>query len=206
MDIEKIIKNEADESGNIPGAKVAAIVTAIKREVGQEFVERSRYNDRLTEVESLKAEIKKAEESATEAAQIKVKYDAIKAEYKEYKAESQRKAEHDAKAVKFRDALKAAGVPDKYHNSIVEVSNNVIDGIELDEKGNAKDSDKITEKIKEHWSDFIPVVSVVGAPSTNPVINEKKTYSTKDEIMSISDPEERQAQIAANIGLFTAKE
>lgn len=206
MDIEKIIKAEADESGNIPGARIANIVTAIKREVGQEFVERGRYNERLTEIENLKAEVKKAEESGAEAAQLKVKYDAIKAEYKEFKAESQRKAEHAAKSDRFREILRAAGIPDKYHNSIVEVSTKDIDGIEIDEKGAVKDSDKITAGLKEHWADFIPDVSVIGAPTVNPVLNDKKTYTSRDEIMSISDPEERQAQIAANMELFTRKE
>ena len=67
MELEKILKAETDESGNIPAARISAIITAIKREVGQEFVERNRYNERLTEIENLKSEIAKAEEKATTA-------------------------------------------------------------------------------------------------------------------------------------------
>ena len=208
MELEKILKAETDESGNIPAARISAIITAIKREVGQEFVERNRYNERLTEIENLKSEIAKAEEKATTADQLQIKYDALKAEYKEYKSGIKQREEYDAKAAKFRDILKAAGIPDKYHKSIGEVSANIINKIEVDENGNVKDAETLTKNARDNWSDFIPVINVTGTPQQPKLGNNtgSKQYTTKDEIMSIKDPETRQAQIAANIGLFTNKE
>lgn len=204
MELEKLIKSNADESGNIPAAHIAALVTAIKQAVGQEFVERSRYNERLTEIESLKTEVKKAEEKAASADQLQLKYDAVKAEFKDYKAGIKQREEYDAKAAKFREVLTAAGVPAKYQGKIVEVSTNVINGIELDENGAVKGVEQLTDKAKTDWGDFIPVVTVSGtAPA--PVLGNNtagRKYTSKDEIMQIKDTRERQAAIAANMDLF----
>lgn len=208
MELDKILKAEADENGNIPATKFAAVITAIKREVGQEFVERNRYNERLTEIETLKGEVKKAEEKAATAEQLQVKYDAVKAEYKDYKAGIKQREEYDRKAAKFREVLTTAGVPAKYQEKIVEVSANVINGMELDETGAVKDADKLTDKAKTDWGDFIPVIKTTGTPPQPALGNNTpgRKYTSKDEIMSIKDPVERQAQIRENIGLFTNKE
>lgn len=204
MDIEKILRDHVDENGNIPTAAINAIVTSVKQAVGKEFVEKSRYNDKLTEIEDYKEKLRTAEDSKTAADRAKVKYDALKAEFAEYKAEAENRAAYDEKSALFRQILKSAGVPEKYHDRIVEVSGNIINGIEKDGE-NIKDCDSLVNAAKEHWSDFIPTATVVGTQTATPVINNTSSYSSKDEIMSIADPEERQAQIAAHLDLFTSQ-
>lgn len=205
MDIEKIIKAEADESGNIPAAKISAVVTAIKQAVGNEFVDRKRYADKIAEIDALKAEAAKSDDAATAAEQLKVKYEALKAEYKDFKADIKRREEHDTKAEKFREVLTAAGVPEKYHKSICKVSGNIIDGITTDESGTIKDLDKLTANAKENWADFIPVVTVSGAAGTSPTLPNNtggRKYTSQAEIMQIKDTQERQKAIRENLDLF----
>ena len=206
MDFDKILRAETDESGNIPASRIAALVSTLSREVGQNFVERSRYNERLAEIQTLKDEAAKHEEAAAAGEQLKAKYEALKAEYRDYKAEQTRKAEHETKAGKFREVLRSAGVPDKYHDSICEVSAAIIDGIQIDGDGNTVDADKLASGVKEHWGDFIPVVTVSGTPNTSPTLSNNtagRKYTSVDQIMAIRNTAERQQAIAENFDLFS---
>ena len=64
MDILEILKSNADSSGNISAEKIDAVAKAINNAVGKEFVEKKRYNDKLTEIDALKGEKQNAEDKA----------------------------------------------------------------------------------------------------------------------------------------------
>ena len=152
------------------------------------------------ELDELKA---KVAENGNKDDTYKVKYEAIKEEFDQYKADEQAKATKAKKEQAYRDLLKGAGIADKRIDSVVKVSGTVIEGINLDDEGKVSEADKLTEDIKNEWSDFIVTTHQEGANTPTPP--EKTTEGaskTKEEIMAIKNTSERQKAIAENIELF----
>lgn len=130
----------------------------------------------------------------------KVKYDALKEEFDDYKKEQTAKETKAKKESAYRELLKESGVSEKRLAAVLKVSD--IEALEFDEDGKVKDSDKLKESIKEEWSDFIVKEDKQGANTSTPPSGGGKTYKSKDEIMSIKDTSERQQAIAENHELF----
>lgn len=131
----------------------------------------------------------------------RVKYEAIKEEFAEYKKDIEAKASKAAKTDAYRALLKEAGVADKRIDAVLRVSD--VDSIELDEKGKIVDSSKLKKNIQEEWADFITKESIQGANTPNPPANNgSKAYKTKEEIYAIKDAAERQKAISDNHELF----
>ena len=76
MDISKILKSHVDESGNISAEKLAEVAKDINTAVGNEFVAKKRYDEKLNEIDTLKEEKQNAEDKVTSAEKWKTKYDA----------------------------------------------------------------------------------------------------------------------------------
>ena len=139
-------------------------------------------------------------EKTAEKDPYKVKYEALKEDFEEYKNGIEAKETASKKEKAYTKLLKDAGVPDKRVSAILKVTD--LDSIELDDEGNAKNSEKLTESIKEEWSDFIPTKKTEGAKVANPPTNTGKTTKTKEEIRAIADPTERQKAMLENPSLF----
>lgn len=132
---------------------------------------------------------------------FKVKYEAIKEEFENYKkdqtAKETKAKQHDA----YKGLLQEAGVADKRVEAVLKVSD--VSGISFDKDGNVVGKDAILKNIKEEWSDFIQVKSSSGTPTPNPpATNGSTPRKTKEEIYAIKDPAERQQAIAENHELF----
>ena len=202
MDFEEIIKKYASDAGDIPAQQVSAMVTALKNAVGNSFVEKSRYNARLDEIEVYKEKERQAGESAASAEKWKTKYDALKDDFTAYKSEQSKKETRASKEKAYRSLLQKAGISERRIDTVVKVSD--IDSLELDENGEAKYADKLTADIKSEWADLIVTASVTGADAPTPP---ESTHIgsgtlTKDEIFKIKDASERQNAIKENIQLF----
>ena len=141
----------------------------------------------------------KAQVAADEKAREGKDYDALKKEYDDYKAEVKRKAERTAKEDAYKAILKDAGIPERHFAKILKYSD--VDGIELDDKGEAKTKKDILKAVKEEWSDHITTEETQGAEVQHPLTG-GKPHKTKEEIMAIKDAAERQAAIAENAELF----
>lgn len=131
------------------------------------------------------------------------KEDAEKA-LKDYKDAQTAKDTYTAKTAKAKALLKQAGVLDKYIDDIVNDSKkgeDFINALELDEKGEIKNSDKALEKAKADFSGKIAKVTVTGAKEVNPPTN-TASKMTRNEIINIKDAAERQAAIRDNAALF----
>lgn len=115
----------------------------------------------------------------------KVKYEALKEEYEGYKTEQTKKESHAAKEKAYRALLREAGVSEKRIDSVLKVSD--IDGVELDDKGAIKDSDKLTESIKSEWADFITTTETRGASTSYPPANNNGGAMTKADIYKKDD-------------------
>lgn len=75
-----------------------------------------------------------------------------------------------------------------------------VDGLELDEKGNIKDSTKLLKDLYSKWSKHVTDEESKGNPT--PEGNSGSGGMTKEEIMKINDPAERQNKIAEHHELF----
>lgn len=171
-------------------------VTALKEECSKYKADSEQLAEANKELESLR---KKVNEDATE--EYKEKYERVQKEFDDYKNDVKNKETRASKENAFKEILKSAGVSDKRIDSIVKVSGESIDSIEFDKDGNVKGSDKIAESVKTEWADFIVSEGVKGADTSKPPQSTGGKMS-KDEIMKIKDPADRQKAIAENHEVF----
>lgn len=155
--------------------------------------------DSLAEVKKELADAKAALEKGGKDA-YKVKYEALKEDFDDYKKKVSEKEAHSKKEAAYRDMLVAVGVSEKRIASVLKVSD--VDAIEFDDDGNVKDADGIKKGIKEEWADFIVSTTQQGAKTATPPAGNGKAYKDASEIMAIKDPTERQQAIADNHELF----
>lgn len=199
MDVLEILKSFVNEDGNISSDKLANVAKSINGVVGKEFVEKKRYNEKITEIDNLKGEKQNAEDKATSAEKWKTKYDALKEEFDTFKNDVSAKETKANRQNAYKELLKKAGVSEKRINSVLRVAD--IDNLEM-ENGKFKDAEKLVDGIKEEWADFIESTHTEGADVSNPPKKTGGQTMTKDEIMQIKDAGERQAAIAENHQLF----
>lgn len=119
-----------------------------------------------TEVtDSLKAELKAAEEQLQTLDEVTKERDELKArvdgdksaeriaelekEIEGFKAEKATAAKREA----YTELLKAASIDEKRFKGILKLTD--LSAIDLDENGKIKDADKITERVKADFADFI---------------------------------------------------
>lgn len=130
----------------------------------------------------------------------KVKYEALKEDFENYKKDIETKESTAKKESALRAVLKEIGVADKRIDAVIKVSD--VESIELDGEGKIKDGDKLKESLKSEWSDFIATTKTEGANSPNPPSNSGKSTMTKEQIRAISDPVARQKAMLDNPTLF----
>lgn len=174
-------------------------VNALK-DVNSEYKEKAdKYESTKKELDKLKQDIKDAEEKNGKDP-YKVKYEALKEDYEEYKKQVTAKETKANKEKLYTELLKEAGVNEKRIAAVLRVSD--LDKVEIDENGKLKDSADLTKSIKEEWADFITTTETKGAKVSNPPAGGSVKTLTKDEIMKIKDTGERQKAIAENHELF----
>ena len=162
--------------------------------------ERDKYKEEAEKLPALQKENEDLKAKATGEDPYKDKYDALKTEFDNYKADVEAQATSAKKESAFRKILRDIGIPDKRLDRVVKVSD--VDKIELTDDGIIKDEETLKAKLKEEWSDFIATTKTEGMPSANPPANGGKTTMTKEQIRAISDPIARQKAMLENPSLF----
>lgn len=132
------------------------------------------------------------------------KYNDLTAQFEKYKSEQTEKDAKNAKETAYCALLKKVGVGEKFIPAIMRVTD--INGVELDENGNAKDEKEIVKAIKDEYSCFITQKSTKGADVPNPPTGGTGGAMTRDQIMSIKDRDARREAIRNNPEAFTRKE
>ena len=185
--------------------KIDEIITAHTETVDALKNERDTYKENAEKLPGVQAELdglkaKAAKDDGKDP--WKVKYDALKEEFTEYKAEQGKKETAAKKSAAYRELLKECGVREKRIDAVLKVTD--LEGVELDENGAIKDAEKLKKDIATEWEDFIDKTSQQGAnTATPPNGNGAKTYKNAEEIMAIRDPVARQNAIAENLELFS---
>ena len=177
-------------------------ITGLKGEIEKYKTASEDAEKQLAKAQKELESIKKEAEEADGKNPYKVKYDALKEEFANFKAEIESKATKAAKTDAYKALLKEAGVSEKRIDSVLKVSGSEIEKLELNEEGKIKDADTLKKSIKEEWSDFIPTEGTQGASTPTPPKNTGGTTMTREEIRKISDPVARQKAMAENPSLF----
>ena len=160
---------------NIDADKIDEIITAHSETVDALKKERDDFKAEAEANSEAKASAEKLQKQVDELTKqidangkdtYKVKYDAIKEEFENYKKDIADKEVKAKKTDAYKKLLKDAGVSEKRIEAVLKVSN--VDGIEFDDEGKVKDSETLTKNIKEEWSDFIQTSSTAGANVANP--------------------------------------
>lgn len=202
-DFSEIIKKHAGEDGNIPATAIQTLVTAISNAVGNEYVAKERYKEKLNEIDEITGKLQTAEDSVATAEKWKTKYEAMKEDFTNFKADQAKKESRAAKETAYRALLKQAGVSEKRIEAVLKVSD--VDGVELNEKGEITDAKDRLKSIKDEWADFIETTEVKGAQTPNPPANNGGHTTTIEDIDKITDTAARQAAMAQNLDLFGIK-
>ena len=111
----------------------------------------------------------------------KSKYESEKAAHDELKASIAKEKAYASKESAYRELLKAAGVKDKFIDTIIRAEKPTIESLKI-EDGKVEGSDALTEAAKKNWGDFIVTQQVVNTRVENPPANTGGTKLTKAEI------------------------
>lgn len=129
----------------------------------------------------------------------KQKYEDTLTELNTFKSEVEKEKVLNTKKSAFIKVLKEIPIADTAIDGIVRVTN--FDEMELDGE-NLKDVDKVKADTETQWNGFKVTSTVEGATTPTPPTNTGGSFKSKDEILSIKDPVERQKAIAGNMDLF----
>lgn len=170
--------------------------------------------EHTTAKENLKSQIKDLENKYSDYDEIKnnyeklsanvkkdnwqEKYNSVTQEFENFKQEIEKEHITENKKEQYKDLLLNNGVSEKQISSILEVTK--FDEIDLDENGKLADVESLNNNIKSKWDGFIVKTQVSGVNSENPPANNSST--TKEDIMKIKDPVQRQQEIANHLELF----
>ena len=180
--------------------KVDEIIAAHTDTVNALKEQRDNYKEDAEKLPAIQKKLDELEAQNDKEDPYKEKYEKLQVEFDTFKESVENEKIKAEKNKAYRELIKQAGVSEKRINAIMKVTN--IDNVELDEKGEIKDADKITENIKKEWSDFIVTESQKGADTTTPPTSTGGTTMTKEEIRSIKDPQARQKAMLDNASLF----
>ena len=182
----------------IEGEKVDEIINAHAETVDALKGERDTYKDKAEKfdaehdkVTKLEKQVKDLEDSNKDS--YKVKYEAIKEEFADYKKGIESEKSKAEKTNAFKALLKEIGISEKRIDSVAKISD--IDGIKLDKDGKIEGVDELKKSLSEEWADFIEKNGTQGAKTATPPAggNGGGAVKTKEEILKIKDTSERQA-------------
>lgn len=163
---------------DIPAEKIDEIISAHTETVNALKEERDKLQADIDglktsagDTQKLQADLQAAKEKLADASGWEKKYDVLKEEYENFKADIESRATQSAKSSAYRKILVDAGISEKRIDSIMRVSVSEIDAVELDDDGNAKDADTLAESVKKNWADFITTTHSKGADVANPPEN-----------------------------------
>lgn len=115
-------------------------------------------------------------------------YDKLKEEFDQYKADVEATKTKTAKTEAFKAILRDAGIDSKRIDTIVKVSAEAIESVELDDAGKAKNAKDISKTVETEWADFKVIEGKQGAHTPTPPAKEIKSFS-RDDIRKMTPKE-----------------
>lgn len=154
--------------------------------------------DRLGEVEKELNDLKTANSGSED---FKIKYENEHTAFEKYKSEIAAKETRAAKETALKAYFEKNNIVGKNQAIAMRGIKSELDGIELDEKGNIKDTASLDELVKGDYAGLISTTKTEGAHTSTPPANTGGSAKTREEIIQIKDTEERQAAWAEYLGI-----
>lgn len=180
---------EADKIDEIINAHVET-VDALKEERDGFKEKAEKFSADHDRVASLEKELESLKDSNKES--YKVKYEAVKEEFAEFKKGVETEKARDQKSGAFKALLKEIGVSDKRIESVLKVSASDIDNLKFDKEGKIEGIDEIKKNLASEWADFIEKTNTQGANTATPPASAGGSVKSKEDILKIKDTAERQ--------------
>lgn len=202
----KEILSKAGVSEDNMSAAVKEIMAGHEASIEALQEERDNYKDSASKYESehkraedLEKKLKDANESNKDS--YKVKYEAMKEEFAEYKKGIEAEKTKATKTEAFKALLKEIGISDKRIDSVTKVSD--IDSLKLDKDGKIDGIEELKKSLETEWADFIVKEQSKGANVANPPAgNGGANTMTKEQIDAIKDTAQRQALMLQHKDLY----
>lgn len=125
-------------------------------------------NARLKEIEKEFNNLKAANSGKED---LQKSYDALKAEYEQYKSDITAKETRAAKETALKAYFEKNNIVGKNQAIAMRGIKSELDGIELDEKGNIKDTASLDELVKGDYAGLISTTKTEGAHTSTPPNN-----------------------------------
>ena len=131
----------------------------------------------------------------------KEKYEAEVKAYKEYKQQVESEKETARTDADVLAICKEAGITRESSLRLI-VKDFDRSKIERDKDGNISNRAKLLEAVKTDYADFVGTPGKEGTPPTTPPTGGGGSSKTKKEIIDMTDPVARQAEMMNNLSLF----
>lgn len=177
----------------IDADKIDEIINAHSDTVEALKEERDSYKDKAEKYDKVQSDLeaanKKIEDLSKDDA-YKIKYEALKEDFNEYKKGIETEKTNTNKTAAYKKLLKEIGISEKRIDSVAKLVE--LDKIKLDNDGNIEGSEDLKKSLSEEWADFITKDGKEGAGTSTPPDKKGSVVKTKEEIMKIKDTQERQ--------------
>ena len=183
--------------------KASEIIAAYLETIDELKHERDDFKEKAGKLAEAQAEVERLKEAAKhsgDAAKIQEAFDAYKAEVAAEKSKA-------AKQAALSKVAKDAGLSEAGIAKAVKYTS--LDTVELDDKGEIKDSKALLKSLKEEWPEYIQTIRTEGVNTPNPPQNTGGAKLTKADIFKKDDKgryvmstEERQKALSENPDLL----
>lgn len=177
----------------IEAEKVDEIINAHSETVEALKEERDSFKEKAEKFDKAQKDLetanKKIEDLSKDDA-YKIKYEALKEDFDEYKKGVETEKTNNSKKAAYRDLLKEIGISEKRLDAVVKIAD--LSKIKLDKDGKIEDASDLKKSLSEEWSDFIVKDGKEGAGISTPPETNNGVLKSKEEIMKIKDTQERQ--------------
>lgn len=161
--------------------------------------QRDEYKTAADELAEAKQRIAEVESQLEDSERYKARFEDTRREFDEYKASVESEKDRATRESLYREILRDAGIADKRLDSIIRVTD--LAALEIGEDGKLADAEGLKDAAAKEWADFVTTTGTRGADVANPPAN-PPVGKTKEQIMAITNPVERQRAIAENIDKF----
>ena len=143
-------------------------VDALKEQRDTFKADAEKYTAAQAELDKLKAEA--AKDGGKNP--FEVKYNAIKEEFDQYKADVEAEKTTARTKAAYKELLRSAGVSEKVIDAVLKASD--LSNVKLDADGKIVDEKELTKAVQTEWADFIVTEGQAGANVPNPPANQPK--------------------------------
>lgn len=186
------------EAMGIEGEKIDQIIEEHVATVEALKSQRDANAAAAADLEKANQRISELEQALSAAEPYKARYENTLEEYETFKETVEAEKERATRQQLYRSLLQESGIADKRIDTVLKVAD--LDALQI-EDGKVTNADDMKAKITEEWADLIPAEAMRGANVDTPP-NTSKGGMTKEQIMQIKNPVQRQQAMAENPGEF----